>query len=237
MMVRGARDMIPDGLGGCLDSEMPLHEVEISAFKLDTLEVTNAAYAKCVADGACKKAGGCIEDAYPDAPIVCISWVNADAYCKWKGKRLPTEAEWEYAARGEHTNWFAPWGNEKPYCDFIMMAERDLPNDPITGCGHRKPPPVGSGFGDISPFGVRDMGSSAQEWVADYYRKDYYSVSPKKDPQGPTKEEADEGGGTRMIRGGTYRIVQHSGFGTHTLESSPDVGGHDDTGFRCAQSL
>ena len=186
----GAFDMGSD-LGA--DDEKPVHRVEISAFWIDKTEVTAAAYAACVESGACSQppaAPGC-NSALPDRvdhPVNCVTWEQAQTYCLWAGKRLPTEAEWEKAARGTDGRRFA-WGNALP------DRERLNFNDNLGGTAETGTYESGASF-----YGLLNMGGNVSEWTADRYDAAYYSQSPSVDPQGP------ESGDFRTVRGGNWQI-------------------------------
>ena len=225
---------------GCDPTTLPYHKVELSAYAIDTLEVTIASYKECVAAGKCLAASAdCFLDPPPNAPQACVSWFSAQAYCKFRGKRLPTEAEWERAFRGDSADLF-PWGNNLPTnCEVdAMYAKRgENPHNP-PWCGEAKAQPVGSRPHDRSPYGVYDMAGSVSEWVNDFYDVAYYGKSPAKDPQGP-----DVGGeGTA-----TARVQRGAGYGFPPGDyvelqltwrwHSGQNGGQGDAGFRCAKSL
>jgi sulfatase modifying factor 1 len=189
---------IPGGafaMGGDTEPDhQPIHEVEISAFRLTKFHITNAQYA-----AFCETTGHRLPESwgedrfrsgpeYPDHPVVGVSWLDAGAFAEWVGGRLVTEAEWEYAARGGLV------GKAYPLGDVIDPAVANYARTGTTGTM-----PVGS----YSPngFGLYDMCGNVVEWVADRYDPAYYSRSPKVDPRGP------DVGKHRVIRGGGW----HSG--------------------------
>jgi eukaryotic-like serine/threonine-protein kinase len=193
----------PEGRGGA--DEHPRHEVKLSAYCIDRTEVTVAAYEACVAAGAClaaprtvKWSGYSAEDVErysrwcnrgnrPKHPLNCVDWDQATAYCSWAGKRLPTEAEWEYAARGNTGREF-PWGDEAPSAkrlnacgrECVAMARRELGVEWTAiyddDDGWETTAPVGSYPDGASPFGVLDLAGNVWEWMADWYGP--YSSSP-----------------------------------------------------------
>ena len=220
--------------------ELPPHKVTLSAFWMDKLEVTNGMYLLCVNAGACDPPTNFNSeqhetyfntDQYADFPVVNVTWGNANDYCTWAGKRLPTEAEWEYAARGSSLNLF-PWGDERPDSS---RANFDRKINDVTR--------VGSFPAGASPFGVLDMAGNVWEWVADFYGPNAYAVAVGSNPTGPL---AAVGGGERkVIRGGSYQDVEddirlaNRGFASGPdLEAdmdSPEYIGESSTkiGFRC----
>jgi formylglycine-generating enzyme required for sulfatase activity len=168
------------------ENEQPMHSVTLDAYWIYKTEVTNAQYRKCIQDGDCI---GDLED-YPQDyyPAVFISWDRAISYCEWAGGRLPTEAEWEKAARGTDGRIF-PWGEKRPTCDneFANFGEC---NNGLT--------PVGSYPKGESPYGALDMAGNVWEWTADWADENYYNVSPSVNPTGPST------GDVRVLRGGSW---------------------------------
>ncbi|MBI4699622.1 MAG: SUMF1/EgtB/PvdO family nonheme iron enzyme [Deltaproteobacteria bacterium] len=181
----------------CDDDEKPRHEVYLDAFYIDKTEVTVAAYRACVSAGGCGAPGAeqsCNwgESGRDDHPINCVDWHQSEAYCRWTGKRLPTEAEWEKAARSADGRIY-PWGSEAPSCRLAVM------NDGFGGCGRMSTWPVGSKPAGASPYGALDMAGNVWEWVADWYDANYYATSPARNPGGPT------GGSEHGLRGGCWQ--------------------------------
>ena len=181
-------DCMPDWF----TNEQPQHTVYLDAFWIDRSEVTNVQYRKCVEAGACEEPA-CWDDSdynAPDQPVVCVRWDDAQDYAAWVGGRLPTEAEWEKAARGTDGRIY-PWGNSSPDCDRANYY----------GCVG-KPLPGGSHSDGASPYGALDMVGNVWEWVADWYADDYDSRSPAQNSQGP------ESGNLRVLRGGSFYYLQ-----------------------------
>jgi formylglycine-generating enzyme required for sulfatase activity len=197
------------------DDEKPQHTVYLAAFWIDRTEVTNAQYRKCVEAGACQPPG-CWDDSRlnaPDQPVVCVTWYEAQDYAAWVGGRLPTEAEWEKAARGIDGQIY-PWGDSPPDCDKTNYSS----------CAG-KPLPVGTHPDGASPFGVLDMAGNVWEWVADWYDGDYYSQDRPINPQGPDR------GGQRVLRGGTL-ISTRSTLRCAVRHKWPPNNWNNDIGFR-----
>jgi len=215
--------------------EYPPHQVYLDAYYMDVYEVTNALYAECVAAGECdlpSLADNKYYDdpIYADHPVVYVDWVDASAYCKWRGGRLPTEAEWEKAARGE-TPLIFPWGDDFEgdlvnFCD--KNCKFDWANKDYDD-GYPNLAPVGSFPGGVSPYGLSDMAGNAWEWVADWYDSEYYSVSPSSNPGGPNAGEY------RVLRGGTWNDLNFSVRTADRFRYDPSVL-NDLIGFRCASS-
>jgi sulfatase modifying factor 1 len=200
----------------CDDDEQPMHTVSVSAFEIERTEVTQDAYTACVTDGACTPPSCAWDCDAPDLPANCLTIDQATMYCVWAGRRLPTEAEWEKAARGGEGQKY-PWGNDAPTCELANMS----------GCGDVKLP-AGSLPDGASPYGALDMAGNLVEMVTDWYDASYYEESPSADPTGPAS-------GTRYGgRGG--------GYGSEALwmrASKRDWYDLDDMsvslGFRCAR--
>jgi formylglycine-generating enzyme required for sulfatase activity len=224
----------PEHNGGlsCIAKELPLHTVYLDDFFIDKFEVTNAAYAECVADGACevpKDTDSETRDSYydnpdyADYPVIHVDWYDAEAYCAWAGKQLPTEAQWEKAARGTTIQAY-PWGDEEPSCD-LANAYNNATSEYCVGDTSA----VGSFPAGASPYGSMDMAGNVYEWVADWYSEAYYNSSPSENPIG------SEDGVYKVLRGGSWsdawtflRTVYRS-YGS----AFPSYYGNN-IGFRCA---
>lgn len=196
--------------------ERPEHPVLLRAFYIDTVEVTNGAYRKCVEAGACTPSGSVRQNTagFEDYPVMLVDWNQASTYCAWADKRLPTEAEWEYAAGGpDDLMW--PWGNS-----FDASLSAASTPDLV---------PVGSFPGGASPFGALDMAGNANEWVADVYSQTFYADSPASNPFDATD------GTTRVYRGGSYGNTDGTFYTTSRRYAKPPTFSDVDVGFRCAQ--
>ena len=196
--------------------EEPVHTVYLDAYWIDRTEVTNAMYAKCVADGSCDEPEG---DYYGDAnysehPVVFVSWYDADSYCTWAGRELPSEAEWEKAARGTDSEVF-PWGNRLPGCDLTNFFE-------CNGSTIK----VGSLAAGASSYGALDMAGNVWEWVSDWYDSDYYIISPEKNPENPHTSDY------KVLRGGSWRDPGYGLRSAYRLRFDPE-GTNISYGFRC----
>ncbi len=200
----GCDPLFNGGEVDCELDELPLHKVFLDAYAIDKYEVTNAQYALCVVDGTCSPPanGGSATLAdyygnpvYDHYPVLWVSWQNASDYCSWAGKRLPTEAEWEKAARGVEPRSF-PWGEEPATCDLanFWVEEEDGGGYYCVGDTSQ----VGSYPAGASAYGVMDMGGNVWEWVSDWYASDYYESLPYDNPTGP------ESGIYKVVRGGSW---------------------------------
>jgi serine/threonine-protein kinase len=170
---------------GANNDEKPQHRVYLDAFWIDQTEVTNAMYAKCVQAGACQPPSSTAsytfhayygDSQYDRYPVAWITWERARSYCEWAGRRLPTEAEWEKAARGTDGRLY-PWGNAAPN-PTLLNFKAEVGD--TTAVGNY---PTGA-----SPYGVLDMAGNLWEWVADWYDHSYYPRSPVRNPAGPSPQ-------------------------------------------------
>jgi eukaryotic-like serine/threonine-protein kinase len=209
------------------DNEHPQHTVYLDAFWIDRTEVTNRQYQQCVQAGACDVSRYADNSDYngADQPVVGVTWFNASDYCQWAGGRLPTEAEWEKAARGMDGRKY-PWGNQTATCDYAVMDDGSG-----NGCGRGDAAwDVGSKPGGASPYEALDMAGNVWEWVADWYGSDYYDVSPANNPTGPGSGEY------RVLRGGSWSHSVRSVRAANRLYSNP-VYRNNNVGFRCASEV
>lgn len=204
--------------------ETPEHPVLLDAFYLDEFEVTNAQYRTCVEDGGCTASatadsftyqGYRDSTEYDDYPVISVNWDQANAYCQWADKRLPTEAEWEYAAAGPD-NFTWPWGN-------TFDAALSAASAPDTQ-------PVGSFPNGVSPFNIHDMAGNVNEWVADDFDETFYANSPAGNPLN------DSGGAGRIYRGGSFDNPNGAFYTTSRRYGNVRSFAEVDLGFRCAAS-
>jgi formylglycine-generating enzyme required for sulfatase activity len=242
---------------GVYEDEMPAHEVCLDPFEIDEHEVTFEAFQLCAAPLICEPSPLASNVVFwgPHRPAAGVAWEAARTFCEWIGRRLPTEAEWEFAARGTDGRTY-PWGEEKPECGRLAMKMADVEG----ACDRYGTKNVMTYPLDRSPFGVLDMGGNVREWVSDYYDPDYYRSLAgvrTRNPTGPeqpmravvnTLGEGPEAEvitlveRQRVLRGGTFlfgddltafRAVNRRGLDekTNTLEPIVSVG------FRCARSI
>ena len=251
---------IPDGgfWMGCNNSvdtecwqtwEVPYHQVQVPAFNIDKYEVRMGDYKKCVAAGRCTNhwddklcyidngSSNWTYDVLPannrgdSQPAVCIDWNQAKQYCEWVGKRLPTEAEWEKAARSTDGRKY-PWGNTPAInCDYAVWSETGTVNE---GCGAKTAMPVGSKPKGISPYGVLDMVGNVNEWVEDDWH-DTYTGAPTNGSAWVDSPRAT----TRSVRSGSWGNPYKGGLRSSSRGYSSVVPMYtrNDFGFRCASGI
>lgn len=221
------------------DDEKPEHTVYLDEFCIDKYEVTNAQYKECVDAGVCNPPARPSSPSrfsyygnpeFDNYPVIWITWNDAQTYCKWRGKRLPTEAEWEKAARGTDGRLW-PWGNSDPDGSKANLCDVNCTHDwkeSHLDDGYTDTAPVGSFEAGKSPYGVYDMVGNVREWVADWYAPDYYRNGPDRNPPGPSS------GIGKALRGGSWRSNLPVARITYRLWYSPDVK-DEYIGFRCAK--
>jgi formylglycine-generating enzyme required for sulfatase activity len=202
-------------------AEQPEHTVSVDSFWIYRTEVTQGMYAACVSKQACpipllinnpiaKQYG---DPYYTDYPVTMVTWTSALSYCQWAVGRLPTEAEWEKAARGTDGRLF-PWGNDS-----------DIQNRSFYAAS--SPVKVGLFPYGASPYGALDMAGNVLEWVNDYFSSTYYRISPRDNPMGPGATS------TRVIRGGAYSQPDFTGLRTVARAGYNPQEGNTTIGFRC----
>ena len=232
-------------------NEAPVHTVELDAFYMDQHEITNAEYQAFVAATGHPVPRGIGYTAvyellknnyepwrdpdfnHPNQPVTTVTWFDADAYCKWAGKRLPTEAEWEKAARGGIEGARYPWGDADPDSTTANFADRQTEfewRNPDVDDGYLFPAPVGT----FQPngYGLFDMAGNVWEWCADWYSPTYYSEPQdvkglRRNPKGPDTGER------RVLRGGTWYRDAHTLRNAERVSDFPD-NSLNVVGFRCA---
>ena len=215
------------GLDGvqALEDERPMHRVWVGSFSMDLHEVTTAQYAAFLAatNRLAPWQWNTVDlSQHGDRPVIGVDWSDADAYCRWKGNRLPTEAEWEKSARGTDGRLY-PWGNWAPYKDlanFALGARFSYSQVlmPVQSYEHGK-----------SPYGLYQMAGNVWEWVQDWYSVNYYEISPEHNPQGP------EQGQFKVLRGGSWSDLPKYLLTYGRFKLPPETR-NSYTGFRCAKS-
>lgn len=224
------REAIADDCNEALfTDEQPRHAVTVASFFLETTEVSLEAYMHCVHAGSCSSPqygrGGAAFGA-PGRPVTFVSWQQAWDFCSFRGRRLPTEAEWEYAARGEGSRLF-PWGNQ--YGSRLANHGRAGIVREDGSDGYSGLAPVGSYPSGSTPLGLLDLAGNVEEWVADYYE-------PYADTSGmPLPKPRVGGTRDRIVRGGSFLSAAPGLRATARVRRAPDSVGPD-VGFRCAWS-
>jgi formylglycine-generating enzyme required for sulfatase activity len=211
------------------DLEKPQHAVYLDAYRIGKYEVTNVQYAQCEKAGVCNApydARYLRDSAYAQYPVVHVTWEDANTFCQWTGGRLPTEAEWEKAARGGLEGRLYPWGDEEPVHD--KQAKNGANYDGYSGDIQ----PVGSHA--PNGYGLYDMAGNVWEWVADWYWYGTYWDSFDKNPNGADQNpKGPKSGDSRVLRGGCWLDLATNIRVAARVWMSPDYG-TSVIGFRCA---
>ena len=210
------------------EDESPIHRVYLNAFYIDKFEVTNGRFAKFVDAIQSEPPWGFANRDMPvvdaDRPVRWVNWMDAMGYCLWAGKRLPTEAEWEKAARGTDGRLY-PWGSDPPTSAHAVFGLKEGGAETVSLIGNRDK--------GQSPYGAHDLAGNLYEWVTDWYAEDSYTnfvMNPTTNPRGPSE------GSAKVQRGGSYINSPYrlrSSFRTKGDPAEPDP----NVGFRCAQDV
>lgn len=220
-MVRVEGRVFEMGANNAEVDEYPPHKVEVSGFSMDKHEVTLGEYLRCVEAKSCNHAPA-IEEAIRETmtelhPVIAVSWYDAKKYCDWVGKRLPTEAEWELAAR-------APKFDKHPFSAAFgptVVNGRDAVD------GYERTAPVGSFPKGQSGLGLMDMAGNAGEWTSDWYDSKWYDKTKGANPKGPEGST-----GSKTYRGGSWTCSDYDCRSTRRVGLDPNIS-NDSVGFRC----
>jgi serine/threonine-protein kinase len=208
--------------------DAPAHTVYLQNYYIDKYETTNAMYANCVNAGVCKEPTNTRSSTrssyygnpeFDNYPVIYVDWNMAKTYCEWKGKRLPTEAEWEKAARGTDGRAY-PWSKGDQNINCGVANYNNCVGDTTK---------VGDYKSGTSPYGADDMAGNVWEWVNDWYGETYYQKSPLSNPLGP------DSGALRALRGGSWDYAYNLTRSAYRYENSPAYTSYN-VGFRCSRS-
>jgi formylglycine-generating enzyme required for sulfatase activity len=217
--------------GKKIQDTYPEHIVYLDAFWMDRYEVTYSEYQECVQKGFCSFAApNYMGFNHPNQPMVGVNWFQANEFCKWRNKRLPTEAEWEKAARGEKGEIY-PWGNDIATCEKAIIKENG-----IEGCGKKTTWDVGSR--PAYRYGLYDIAGNSWEWINDWYSENYEKCGDaclKSNPKGPCNGELNcPGYNKKVLRGGSWWWEGEFANGYNRRAHFPDNKPFHHIGFRCA---
>ena len=206
---------------GAKDKEILSHKVYLDAYWMDQTDVTNAMYSVCVKAGTCTHPAHYdhyFDDSkYADYPVVYITWYAAQDFCTWEGGTLPTEAQWEKAARGWDGRPY-PWGPSP--ADITLLNYNGDHGDIVSAYDY---------LIALSPYGLLQMSGNVRQWMSDWYQRTYYSISPYKNPQGP------DSGEYKSLRGGAFDDDFQEVESTYRAYHEPTSAGQE-RGFRCVQN-
>jgi formylglycine-generating enzyme required for sulfatase activity len=216
--------------------DVPMRSIDLSEYWIDKYEATLGEYLACYDAGVCPGIGTVVPENIPEEdrdrlPINGLSWFEAETYCAWRGKRLPTEAEWEKAARGTDQRQL-PWGDDRFTCELANLRAGEFDSscdEPLQVL------PVDAYPTDASPYGVIGMAGNVQEWVADWKGQLYYSTGPTTDPTGPAEAEAEFP--LKILRGGYYDAGPPTVRVSLRRWSDPEDHLLGRSGVRCASSV
>jgi formylglycine-generating enzyme required for sulfatase activity len=216
------------------DDEKPVRRIHLDAYYIDQYEVTIGQYEEFLDANSFDPPPSwttMAQPSYENRPVVNVDWKDANNYCKWAGKRLPTEAEWEKAARGTDGRVY-PWGNDPP-----DPLRANFGKDRATWNNHEALVPVGQLKDGQSPYGIHDLAGNVWEWVNDWYDPDYYATGPSRNPKGP------QSGKFKVIRGGSWDLAPESLRSARRDLNIPSTTDYDspayrnfNSGFRCAKN-